>query len=212
VTIGHSPREDTLAELRPFVPSALWIQAGALDGLDDDAIESLAPRGDDIPLVARLRDGRTVVVGERALTPRLQAAVSRLDSHADLVVILCAGDFHLSCRPPLLLPHRLVTAAVESLQLSGPLAVLVPHRGQVGPAIARWRARGVAARARVAAPYGTGDFSAEGRWARDGGASCILLDCMGYTLDMKRALQRVSGLPTLLVRSLLGHMLAELAG
>ncbi|MBW2264426.1 MAG: AroM family protein [Deltaproteobacteria bacterium] len=211
VTIGQTPRPDVVDELRPFVPEATWIEAGALDGLDDAGIVALAPAPGDIPLVARLRDGRTVVVGERALTPRLQAAVAAVDDRADLVIVQCAGDFELTCRRPLIVPYRLVTATVAGIQVPGPLAVLVPHEGQIEPAVRRWRAQGLEAHARLVAPYAGEDLSPAGHWARDLGASCVLMDCLGYTVAMKTEVARASGLPTILVRSLVARVAGELA-
>ena len=40
----------------------------------------------------------------------------------------------------------------------------------------------------------------------------ILLDCIGYTIEMKQIFARVTGKNVLLSRTLLGRVIAELAG
>jgi protein AroM len=210
VTIGQSPREDTLPELQRYVPHARFIEAGALDLLDDAAIAALAPAGDDFPLVTRLRDRRSVMLGEHAVTPLVQDAIRRVEGEADLVIVLCTGEFVVSCRKPLVYPGRVLTSTVMAVHGGRPIAVLVPHEGQVPPQIERWRERGIAASLFAVSPYAGADFAAVGRRAREAGATLIAMDCLGYTLAMKSAVAASSGLPTILARSLVARVAAEL--
>ena len=210
VTIGQSPREDAVPELARYVPDARFVEAGALDLLDDAAIAALAPVGDDFPLVTRLRDRRSVVVGEQAITPLVQDAIRRVEGEADLVIVLCTGEFAVSCRKPLLFPGRILASTVTAVHGGRPVAILAPHESQVAPVGDRWRARGVEATVLAASPYANTDFEAIGRRARDAGATLIVMDCLGYTLAMKSAVAASSGLPTILVRSLVARVAAEL--
>ena len=67
VTIGQSPRNDVLPQMLPHLPADIAIrQAGALDGLANNAIAKLVPGLDDYVLHTRLRDGRAVTVGRVA--------------------------------------------------------------------------------------------------------------------------------------------------
>jgi protein AroM len=61
-----------------------------------------------------------------------------------------------------------------------------------------------------ASPYFETDFEAVGRACRTSGASLVVMDCLGYTLAMKAAVTRASGLPVLLARSLAARLAAEL--
>ena len=210
VTIGQSPREDAVPELQRYIRHARFIEAGALDLLDDAAVAALAPVGDDFPLVTRLRDRRSVVVGEHAITPLVQDAIRRVEDEADLVIVLCTGEFAVSCRKPLIFPGRVLTSTVMALHGGRPIAVLGPHDHQAAPLAARWRERGVKATTIVASPYHATDLTAVGRQARDAGATLIVMDCLGYTLAMKSAVAASSGLPTILVRSLVARVAAEL--
>lgn len=210
VTIGQSPREDVVPELQRYLPGARFIEAGALDDLDDAAIAALKPAGDDFPLVTRLRDRRSVTVGERGITPLVHGAIRRVEGEADLVIVLCTGEFDVRCQKPLLFPGRLLTSTVMAVHGGRPIAVLVPHEGQVAPQIERWRQRGATASVFAASPYTGADFTAIGYQARDVGAGLVVMDCLGYTLAMKAAVASASGLPTMLVRSLVARVAAEL--
>lgn len=210
VTIGQSPRHDIVPDLVRFGPSARWLEAGALDDLDDERIAALGPGPGEFPLVTRLRDGRSVVVGERAVAPLVQRAVERVEREADLVVLLCTGEFALACGKPLLAPGPLLTSTVAAIHVGRPIAVLTPHAGQVDAQVGRWRARGTMPRVIFASPYAETDFSAAGRRAREAGASLVVMDCLGYTLAMKAAVAAASGLPVLLPRSLVARVAAEL--
>jgi protein AroM len=211
VTIGQSPRDDVVPEMRSLAPGTTWIEAGALDGLDDAAIARLAPDAGDFPLVTRTSKG-TAVVGEHAVRPALQAAVARVETDADLVIVLCTGELGIESRRPMLVPHQLLTAAVTSVRAPGPVVILTPHQAQVAAQERRWAARGVEASIVFASPYGSTDFAAAGRRARDTHASLVVLDCLGYTMGMKEMVAAASGLPTILVRSLLARVAAEVLG
>lgn len=210
VTIGQSPRDDIVPELGRFVRSARWVEAGALDGLDDERLEALKPGPGEFPLVTRLRDGTSVVVGERAVAPLVQEAVERVAREADLVMLLCTGEFALACSKPLIFPGRLVASTVAELHGGRPVAILTPHADQVETQAERWRARGIAPTVIFASPYAAADFVAAGRRARASGASLVVMDCLGYTLAMKAAVAKASGLPVLLPRSLVARLAAEL--
>ncbi len=209
VTIGQSPRDDIVPEMRALVPDAAWVEAGALDGLDEAGVARLGPVPGEFPLVTRTRAG-TAVVGERAILPRLQAAVRRVEAAADLVLVLCTDPLAIESRRPLLLPYGLLTSAVSALRTDRAIVVLTPHEQQVAAQERRWAERGARASIVFASPYAATDFADVGRRARALDASLVVLDCLGYTAAMRHAVAEASGLPTMLARSLLARVAAEL--
>lgn len=210
VTIGQAPRPDVVPEMAAFLPRVRWIEAGALDDVGEADIRLLAPGSGDFPLVTRLASGRTVVLGEHALVPRLQAAVARVEREADLVIVLCSGIFPLRCRVPIVYPGAVLEKVAGKLYRGARILVLTPDEGQVAAQQVRWRDRGVEATVRCASPYADTDFAVFGREARALGVAVVVLDCMGYTLSMKEAVADLSGVPTLLVRSLTARVAAEM--
>jgi protein AroM len=211
VTVGQAPREDILDEMRALAPHVRWIQQGALDGIDESGLASLAPSGGEFPLVTRMRAGRPVIVGEQAVRPLVQQAVDCIATDADLVVILCSTPLALESPVPVLFPDRLLTAAVGALRLDAPIAVLTPREEQIPLQEARWRGLGFRAIVLCASPYGGTDFRRLGRVVRQIGAAAVVLDCLAYSAEMKATLAAASGLPTLLVRSLVANVAAEMA-
>ena len=217
VTIGQSPRTDVVPEMSSLAPRTHWIEAGALDNLNEAAIRRLAPSNGEFPLITRLKCGQSVTVGFESVKPFIQSAITRIEAEADLIVLLCSGPFSLRSHVPLLLTHHLVFSAVQALQLSR-LVILKPHKQQVSQhlegteATRRYSDIGVETIPIFMPAYGSANFEEAGCTARSTGASAIVMDCFGYTLDMKRKIAKASGLPTFLVRSLATKMVTELTG
>lgn len=81
ITIGQSPREDVLAEMRPLLGENIEVlQAGALDGLTQEEVALFVPKENDIVLVSKLRNGNSVKFGESYILPRLQQCIEKLES------------------------------------------------------------------------------------------------------------------------------------
>jgi protein AroM len=211
ITIGQSPRETVIEELARLVPGVRWREEGALDGLDAHAIGALAPRPGEMPLVARLRDGAVVALGENQLQPLMQQAIERAEAAADVVLVQCASDFEVTSRAALVLPARVLAGIVGALGLSR-VAVFCPHAGQVAWERARWKRLGVEAAVTVVPPYHGADLAAAAREALAQEVQAILLDCFGYTLETRCAVADACGLPAILLRSLACRVVAELVG
>ena len=109
ITIGQSPRDDLVSEIRTFIPKSVSIvQAGALDQLSLEEITSHFPVVPEKTLVTQLTDGSEVRVDRDFVHTRLQQMVHSLEREVDLIGILCSGHFSgLVCEVPLLLPYQL---------------------------------------------------------------------------------------------------------
>jgi len=85
LTIGQSPRQDITSDL-PESPSSLEIiEAGALDDLSAEQIESLKPKESETVYVSKLRNGSEVLVAKERLAPLLQEKI-RFLRHNDAKV------------------------------------------------------------------------------------------------------------------------------
>ena len=79
VTIGQSPRVDVTKDIMGLFDDSLeLVQAGGLDGLTREEIETFAPGPEDYVLVSRLTDGSSVTFAERHILPRLQNAITKM--------------------------------------------------------------------------------------------------------------------------------------
>ncbi|HLJ61180.1 MAG TPA: AroM family protein [bacterium] len=219
VTIGQSPRLDLIDEFDRALQHARLVQAGALDGLSDAEIAQFAPRDDDAVLVSRLRTGREVRLAHGCVAPRVQAAVRRLESEgADLIVLLCTGDFpDLVSRGAVVCPNRMfphvVAAALEGVRAPGRearLGVTVPDAAQVPWAETHW-GRLAPATAVTVSPYSeSGALDAAGRALAAAGVSLVVMDCIGYTRAMQGALARAAAAPAVFATGAVSMIVREL--
>jgi protein AroM len=214
VTIGQSPRPDIVGEIALFAPGATWVESGVLDGLDEAEVAALAPQETDTPLVTRAF-GRTVLVGEHAISGRVRLAIRGVAPKADAVVLLCSGPFDVlgtvASAVPIVVPGRVFDAVLMAVAGRSRLVVMVPHEGQAEAQQKKWIAAGIPVSVLCAPPYADTDFAALGRRAAECG-DLVAMDCIGYSLAQRTAVAAASGLPTVLARSVAGRVLAEILG
>ncbi len=214
ITIGQAPRDDIVPEMEKLLgPQVRVLQAGALDGLSRTEIAALAPAPGQDALTTRLADGGEVIVGKPAMLARLQACLDRLAGAADAFVILCAGTFPPFAAPrPILMPDRLLSAAVQAVFDGGRLGIIVPIPQQRETARARWAPVDPRAVVTVASPYqGASALVRAAEELRSAGVTLTVMSCLGFTGAMKAVVRDVTGAPALLPLSLIARFLGELA-
>lgn len=215
ITIGQSPRDDMTADLlRRLPPEISLVQYGALDGYTMEEAQRLygCVPGEPV-LVSRMRDGNQIRLCERHGEALVQACIDRAERDgAEAILLLCTGQFPaLRHTVALIRPQPLEYDTAKSLADGRKIAVMVPDPEQVEPIGSRWRAHGMDVTVVSASPYlGLAGVEAAARTLRNSGAALLCLDCMGYTLEMKRAAAQASGLSVLLPRTLAASIAAEL--
>jgi protein AroM len=215
ITIGQSPRPDITGEIRPLLgPAASVVETGALDGLTSAEIAAMGPDDDDHTLVTLLRDGREVLLGRRHVIPRVQACVDRLQDQVELILMLCTGTFPpFRTRRPMLYPEHLLFQNARMIASGGHVGVLTPSARQAGDQERRWRGVVRAATVRAFSPYTPrDDLDAACADFLAAGVDMVVLDCLGYTIALKRRVRELTGKPVLLARTLLARVAAELVG
>jgi len=215
VTIGQSPRVDIAPDIRSVLPSTVSIvEGGALDGLSEAEVLAHTPASKGSTLCSRLADGTEVQFDKDFAHERLQQVIRTLEDDVDLIGILCAGTFtKLTAKIPLLIPNQLLQGYLTALSLPGPWGMLVPKADQVEPILAELEEWGVEAVGMALSPYAEGDRLEQAvRELVDRQVSAILLNCFGFTLEMKARAQAVSQKPVIAVGSMFIHALTELIG
>lgn len=216
VTAGESPRDDVVPFLRRHLPEGTEIiQMGVLDGLDEERRESLRPSPGDYVLVSRLADGRSVTLGRDAVEPILSELVERAQEEAGLVLVLCTGDMSLSQTGKVLFPGVLTDLTLRFLTKSGfkKIGVITPSSQQIPQTEEKWleslgpRIRSL--RVVAASPYA---WPQEGPEAVGGlkGMDLVVMDCMGYTPQMKAQVAGSLDLPVILPLTLTARLLGEM--
>ena len=132
ITIGQSPRNDVTPTLKAMMGQAVQIiEKGALDGLVKNEVERLAPKAGDYVLVTRLRDGTSVKVARRLITPRIQKCIEELEEvGVDINVLLCTGEFpRLKAKKPLIMLEAIITSLARCIK-GGKIGVIVRKKSR----------------------------------------------------------------------------------
>ena len=213
VTIGQAPRDDLLPDVAPLLAGVEFVEHGALDALDVDALAELAPEPGEAPLTSRLRGGGAVVMGHRALTGLLDDAVRRCESDgADATLLLCTGHFgEIAAERPLLAAEPLVQHGVLGLAGNRSVGVICPLPEQADDVRRRWEALlpGPVAVA-AASPYTDSEDRLAAAAEALADAELLVLDCVGYTERMRAVVAAAAGRPVLLARAIAVHLAVEL--
>lgn len=213
ITIGQSPRVDMVPEMTRWLGPALVLERGALDEMDEDEISAFRSGTEDYPLVTRLNDGSSVTVAKRLLLPRIQSAITELEEEgADAVVLVCTGEFPLfRHRVPLLTAERLFVDGTRAISQGTRVGVLCPLPDQEELTREKWSFLGEGLLVASGSPYdgGTEDLRAAARTLGRADVDYVVLDCMGYTQDMKEMVAREAGAPAILARSVVARLTAE---
>lgn len=216
VTIGQSPRDDILSEMRPWwsvVGSSLTVvQVGALDGIGPGELGPSTPSAGEELLVSRLRDGKEVLLGARWVEERVRGIVSALESEPlDFVVLLCTGHFpELRSNRPLVQAQNVVDHGIAALAGAVTrVGVLLPHERQTRS----FRCEVAADRTfftSYASPYSGGRFAEAAGELVDAGVDIVVMHCMGYSESDRREVAERTGKPVLLARRMVAVAVAQL--
>lgn len=215
ITIGQAPRVDITGDIRPMLaPHIELMEYGALDPYEfEEASRRFAPKEGESVLVSRMRDGRQVTMSEEAVIPLVQDCINRSEKEgAEATVLLCTGKFpEFSHSRLLITPQPILHALVQKLALDKPIGLFVPDSSQVAQVEAWFAASGIRFEPVIASPYK--DASVMGQRARGlkgRDLAFVLLDCMGYGLQMKEDIRESCGLPVILPRTYIARLLNEL--
>lgn len=214
-TIGQSPRGDIVPEFsRALGVEAEVLERGALDGLTLEQVRELAPGEGDSILVTRLGDGTEVKIAERHVPGRVQRCVQELEAEGvELVVLFCTAEFPgLAHRRLLVRPDQVVSSLVAALLPRGVLGVVLPYAEQIPMLGGRWRRDGLEVAAESVSPYVSSpeELEAAARRLKEREPDLVVLDCMGFGLEVKRVFRRITGRPVVLPRTLLGRVTGAL--
>ncbi len=214
ITIGQSPRDDITKDLLPIMGHRIEIiEKGALDGISVDKIKNLKPEKDDFPLITRLRDGSSVVVGKRKIMPLIQRRLEEIeDSGIKICALLCTEEFdEIDSKIIFIMPSKLIFNITTSLLSQGNLFVFVPMKEQMEHGRRKWEKTGLNVSIEILNPYSPfQDIEKAEERIRSGAGDLIVFDCIGYSLDLKRRIQELTGKPAILPRSILGMAIKEI--
>lgn len=215
ITIGQAPRDDVIPEMIEFLGQDVEIiQAGALDGLTLEEIKEFAPEEGDYVLVSLLKDGTSVSFSEKHILPRLQMCIDKLEEEkVDIILFLCTGEFPdtFKSNVPIIYPQKIIHSLVPTILNNGKLAIISPDKSQIPQTKKKWENLGSEVKVLAASPYSKLDeFEEAINILKKQDIDIIIMDCIGYTQDMKNRVKEGTGKMVILSRTIVARALGEI--
>ncbi len=182
---------------------------GALDGLDQDALDALKPDQGEGDAPVQLPDGSTGWFDIARIDQRCHDLMASRDDAITLMYCTAPWDQLAQCSNVLLPFRMLESTALNLMDRSGKLGVIQPYAETAEQEIQHWAELGVPVVSRVAASENE-DLSILQNAAMDleaEGASVIVLDCLYFTQAHYQAVRDAVQCPVLMPNSLIGQML-----
>ena len=213
LTIGQSPREDVISEIRPLLlPQIEIYEEGLLDDLSPEEIELLKPEFGEIPLVTRLRDSTQVLLSEKKVNSLMHEALDNMKRKTDIRAagVLCTHDFQLpQLSYPVIFPHDYIHFLLTRTLRISSLGAVVPLKGQIEMARKKLEVEKVVIDVR--SPYEERkDWEETARKFTQEKVEAVVLDCMGFRVQDKQQLQNLLSCPILLPRAILAQAINQL--
>jgi protein AroM len=211
LTIGQSPREDIVSEIKPLLnPCIEILERGLLNDLSDEEIERLKPNAGETLLVTRLRNGRQVELSEKKISFMLHEAIDSMQKEMKIgaIGVLCTDDFpKKNFSLPVIFPFDYLKFLTSHVLNVKKLGVVVPLESQVEMTKKKWGASAVEAKS----PYTAGkswEEIAQKFIAKK--VDAVVLDCIGYKIKDKQEIQSFLSVPVLLPRIILSYAINQL--
>lgn len=208
ITIGQTPRTDMIPAIKAFLPKGtVIIEKGVLDGRSDEDIHELQPEQGQTTLVSRLQSGASAIMAKEKILPIMQSLITELNqARVSLIILACTGKFPLfTSGIPIIYPDFLLNHVVKGTLRGGLLGVILPLPEQAELIIYKWKEVDFIAIPAACSPY---TFQEEQlinavKQLDQYPVKAILLDCMGYTQEMKSIAQTHTSKPVILARNII---------
>lgn len=216
ITIGQAPRTDLIPEIEKFFPSDVeFIQHGVLDDFDEKKLEQIKPEPGQTTLVSRLKDGTTATMAKEKIIPIVQQIIDDFNQdQVHLIILACTGEFKpFQSNVPIIYPDFLLNHVVQGVfRNKGQIGVIVPLREQSESIEKKWLSAGFQAKTVASSPYQFDEQSLikATNELEQMNFSTIVLDCIGYTQQMKDIVKIHSTKNVVLSRNILFKNAGEL--
>lgn len=215
ITIGQSPRKDMMDDVKKILSEKFEIiEVGALDDYSTDhIINNFKPLEDKNVLVTKLRNGMQVNIDQTYLEPLVQNTINKLEKDAvSIIVLFCTGDFsNLKSNSILIESSIIVQNVVKSIARNKKIGVLIPDEKQTNQMRNRWCNGNLSAEIEAVSPYvGIDEMKKVISRLNKKNIDMIILDCMGYTCEMKNIICEMTNKEVILSRTLVARIINEL--
>ena len=215
VTIGQSPRDDIIPEIREVLgPEVEIVERGALDGLSLKEVNEFYQGEAGQTLITRMKDGTEVKITKKHIVPRMKNCILELEGKGvEISILLCTEDFpEIESQKILLRPDRVLQSMVKAILKKGKLGVIIPSLDQIQATKKKWDSTGFSVVVGAISPYtGTEKEIIEiANKFKNLKVDLIILDCIGFNRMTKVVFRDVTKKPVLLPRTIIGRIAREI--
>ena len=214
LTIGQAPRFDFVSEIKGIIGEGYNIvEKGALDGLTYDEVKKFYPVGEDETLVTKMADGVSVKVADKYIIPRLQDKIYEFEKQGiNVIYLACTGEFPPILSKALIIqPRKVLYHVVNSIADNLILGILIPDENQVMTFKEIWSKVSKDAIIEVASPYeDISQIENASYRLKQKGVDLVIMDCMGYSVDMKNIVASIIGKPVINAKSITAKIIGDI--
>jgi protein AroM len=216
ITVGQAPRTDLIPEVEKFFPSDVeFIQRGVLDDFDEKKLKQIKPEPGQTTLVSRLKDGTSAKMAKEKIIPIVQQIIDDFNrDQVHLIILACTGEFKpFQSEIPIIYPDFLLNHVAQGIfRNKRQIGVIVPLREQYESIEQKWKSAGFEAICVDSSPYLFNEQSLimAANELEQMNINTIVLDCIGYTQQMKDLVKTYSSKNVILSRNIVFKNAGEL--
>lgn len=216
ITIGKSPRKDIDIVMERYLGDAIAVEhVGVLDNLNKDEMSVISTcTAEDETLVTRLDDEHSIELNAKIVENHLQKIINDAEKRGyKHILLLCTGNFPniVLENSNLYLPDQIISSVINNIAEHRKMGLLIPQENQRAMMENKWRRYGLNPLIASASPYSdVNRIIVSAKSLEKNKADFILMDCMGYTEEMKKAVSDEMTIPVILSNTLMVKILSEL--
>ncbi|ETI65878.1 AroM family protein [Neobacillus vireti] len=191
ITIGQTPRDDLLLPYQEILELIDYQMVGILDDMKK---EDIPPSEGKYPLITKLSNGDFIHVEKDYLEKKMEYAIFRLEEHdVKAIVLLCAGDFEVHSKIPILQPNRLTSFYLRQFTKKTTLGIVIPIDNQKNATHNKWAKYGFNSHT-LTIPMDAISLTVEqwNDWNENESFDTILFDCTGYSPNVINKAKRIT--------------------
>lgn len=165
-------------------------------------------------MVSKKINGDSIILNAEVVESRLTDAINKAtdDGHKN-ILLLCTGEFNNFQKKDtnLFIPDKILTPLVANMFPNKKMGLLIPDETQINMMNSKWGKHGFKPLIKYASPYS--NISKIIKACNDLDKSevdFILMDCMGYTEQMKDRVKEIVDVPVILSNVLMVKVLSEI--
>ncbi len=212
--MGGSPRQDLTQDVRRILGNSFnIIEVGVLDGLSRKEVESHIVNGQKPQIKTITHEKKEITLNSDWVENKISELIINIHPEKqDAILVACDEDYtSISFSSPVFFPSRIFTNAVSSIVRGKRIAVMFPVEEQIERLGKRWEKLSQNVTFEVSNPFDHAAMICKIKHLNVDFLDYIVLDCFGFTMEHKKEVEEITGLPCILSRAVvLGTMITLL--